>query len=106
MFNTLVAEVEGRMKVLADGCFHDAQGDPQNLLLCKRGHWNVRMIVETVLSMMTRCCNAKRMAHRTWTQFDAKLAFLTAAFNILVQWNGLTPDANGFVKLSIAELIP
>jgi len=57
------------------------------------------MLVETVLSMMTRCCNAKRMAHRTWTHFAAKLAFL-------VSWSGLAPDENGFVRLSIAELIP
>jgi len=63
------------------------------------------MLVETVLSMMTRCCNAKRMAHRTWTHFATKLAFLVAAFNVLVSSNGLAPDENGFVRLSIAELI-
>jgi hypothetical protein len=26
-----------------------------------------------------------------------------AVFNVLAQWNGLIPDANGFVHLSIAE---
>lgn len=106
VFNTLVGEFEGRMQVLADSGFHGAGGDPGNLLLCRRGKWNVRMMVETVLSMMTRCCNAKRMAHRTWTHFATKLAFLVAAFNVLVSWNGLAPDENGFVKLSIADLIP
>jgi len=31
------------------------------------------------------------------------LAFTMAAFNVLVQWHGFKPDANGFVHLSIAE---
>jgi hypothetical protein len=26
-----------------------------------------------------------------------------AAFNLLVQWHGLHPDENGFIRLSIAE---
>jgi hypothetical protein len=26
-----------------------------------------------------------------------------AVFNVLAQWHGFKPDANGFVKLSIAE---
>jgi hypothetical protein len=43
------------------------------------------------------------MAHRGWEYFQAHLAFAMAAFNMLVQWDGLQPDENGFVHLSIAE---
>jgi hypothetical protein len=35
--------------------------------------------------------------------FKARLAFTMAAFNILIQWDGLQPDQNGFIHLSIAE---
>src|SRR5262245_32183666 len=40
--------------------------------------------------------------HRGWEYFQARLAFTMAAFNVLVQWYGLPPNASGFVPLSIA----
>ena len=39
----------------------------------------------------------------TLDHFRMRMAFITAAFNLLVQWDGLQPDKHGFVKLSIAE---
>jgi hypothetical protein len=41
--------------------------------------------------------------HRVWEYFHARLAFTMAAFNVLVQWHGLWPNASGFVPLSMAE---
>ena len=35
--------------------------------------------------------------------FHARLAFTIAAFNVLVHWHGLRPNASGFAPLSIAE---
>jgi hypothetical protein len=61
------------------------------------------MLIETVLSMLTVICHFKKVMHRVWTYFQARLAFTMAAFNVLVQWQGLPPDAQGFVPLSIAE---
>jgi hypothetical protein len=46
-------QVDGRMIVLSDTGFHAAEGDPSNLKLCQRGEWEDRMLVETVLSMLT-----------------------------------------------------
>ena len=62
-----------------------------------------RMLVETVLSMLTLVCHLKKVMHRGWAYFQARLAFTMAAFNVLVQWHGLQPYASGFVPLSIAE---
>jgi len=45
----------------------------------------------------------KKAMHRGWAYFQARLAFTMAAFNVLVQWHGLQPNASGFVPLSIAE---
>jgi hypothetical protein len=65
--------------------------------------WEDRMLVETVLSMLTLVCHLKKVMHRGWAYFQARLAFTMAAFNVLVQWHGLQPYASGFVPLSIAE---
>jgi hypothetical protein len=53
-FQPLIKQFEDDMVVFADEGFHAKEGDSKNLKICKRGTWNVRMIVETVLSMLTR----------------------------------------------------
>src|SRR6266581_1287958 len=99
----LIRQVDGRMIVLSDTALHAAEGDPANLKLCQRGEWEDRMLVETVLSMLTLVCHFKKVMHRGWAYFQARLAFTMAAFNVLVQWHGFQPNASGFVPLSIAE---
>jgi hypothetical protein len=42
-----------------------------------------------------------RVKGGTHSYFQARLAFTMAAFNVLVQWHGLLPNASGFVPLSI-----
>jgi hypothetical protein len=102
-FHPLIARFEEEMIVLADSNFHAHAGDPTNLKICPRGTWNVRMVIETVLSMLTTVCHFKKVGHRVWKYFKTRLAFTMAAFNVLAQWHGFKPDANGFVSLSIAE---
>src|SRR6266852_3313342 len=102
-FQWLVRQCEEQMLVLSDTAFHAAEGDPTNLKLCERGAWEDRMLVETVLSMLRLVCHVKKVMHRVWAYFQARLAFTMAAFNVLVQWHGLQPNASGFVPLSIAE---
>jgi len=103
VFQPLIARWQDQMVILADHGFHARLGDPPNMMLCDRGEWNVRMLIETVLSMLTVVCHFKKVGHRVWDYFKARLAFTMAAFNILVAWNGLQPDENGYVRLSIAE---
>jgi hypothetical protein len=67
------------MIVLSDTGFHAAEGDPSNLKLCQRGEWQDRM-----LSMLTLVCHLKKVMHRGWAYFQARLAFTMAAFNVLV----------------------
>jgi hypothetical protein len=102
-FPWLMQQVEGRMIVLSDTGCHAAEGDPRNRKVCPRGAWQDRMLVDTVLSMLTLVCHVKKVMHRGWAYFHARLAFTMAAFNVLVQWHGLQPYASGFVPLSIAE---
>lgn len=102
-FHPLIEAFEDDMNVLSDTAFHAKEGDPPNLKLCARGTWNTRMLVETVLSMLTGGCHLKKVLHRTWAAFQARLAFTLATFNLLVQWHGLTPDPQGMIRLSLAE---
>jgi hypothetical protein len=102
-FQSLITRFQEEMVVYGDLGFHAREGDPPNLKLCRRGEWNERMMIETVLSMLTLVCHFKKLMHRAWGYFKARLAFTMAAFNLLVQWDGLEADADGFVHLSIAE---
>ena len=83
-FQWLIRQVEERMIVLSDTAFHAAEGDPANLKLCPRGEWEDRMLVETVLSMLTVVCHFKKAMHRVWAYVQTRLAFTMAAFNVLV----------------------
>ena len=101
-FRPLIATLDGQTVVLVDSAFHGQTGDPPNMKVCPRGTWNTRMLVETVLSMLTTVCHLKKLAHRQADYFRMRMAFITAAFNLLVQWDGLQPDEHGIVKLSLA----
>lgn len=61
------------------------------------------MLVETVLSMLTLVCHFKKVMHRAWAYFQSRVGYTMALFNLLVQWHGLAPDEDGYVRLSIAE---
>ena len=102
-FQPLVAQFADQMFIYADTGFHAHDGDPINLKICQRGERNDRMLIETVLSMLTTVCHFKKVSHRVWAYFKMRLAFTMAAFNLLVQWRGLQPDEDGVVHLSIAE---
>jgi hypothetical protein len=102
-FQDLVDSVADDMLVFSDTGFEKQDWHPTNLKLCKRGEWNTRMLVETMLSMLTTACHFKKVAHRVWSYFESRLGYTMALFNILVQWHGLQPDDEGFVHLSIAE---
>ena len=102
-FQSLVEEVAEEMVVFADAGFRKQEWFPDNLRLCQPGEWNERMLIETVLAMLTTVCHFKKVMHRVWAYFQTRLAFTMALFNILVQWHGLTPGEDGFVALTIAD---
>jgi hypothetical protein len=52
-FQELVDGVADEMVVFSDTAFEKNDWHPTNLKTCKRGEWNTRMLVETVLSMLT-----------------------------------------------------
>ena len=99
----IVDSVADEMVVFADEGFEKLDGFPSNLRLCKRGEWNDRMLIETVLSMLTLVCGLLKVMHRVWAYFKTRVGLTMALFNILVQWHGLLAQEDGSVPLSIAE---
>ena len=107
-FHPLIKKYDGQMLILGDSGFHvkttSEQCDPENLKVCKRGVWNERMLIGTVLSMLTHTCHIKKVGHRVWSGLKARLAFALAAFNVCCHWNGPKADENGSVSLSLLQV--
>ena len=101
-FQPLIAQCDNHMIVLTETGFHAKTGDPANMTVCPRGTWNTRMVVETVLSMLTTVFPSKKVGHRVWASFRARVAWTMAAFNRLARWS-LEMDDENMVRLSIAE---
>ena len=91
-----------RMVLFSDEGFVKQDWHPENVRICQRGEWNTRMIVETVLSMLTVVCHFKKVMHRVWAYFQSRLAYTMAMFNLLVQWDGIQVDEDGCVHFSLA----
>jgi hypothetical protein len=102
-FQSLIWPFEEPMIVCSATPFQARAGDPSHLKLCERGAWHDRRLIETVLAMLTLVTHVKKVMHRVWAYFQARLAFTRAAFNVLAQWHGLPVNEDGFVPLSIAE---
>src|SRR5262249_3768426 len=102
-FQALVDGVADLMLVFSDTGFDKKDWSPTNLKICKRGDWNTRMLIETVLSMLTTVCHFKTLSHRVLAFVCSRFAFIIVLFNLLVAWHDLKPDEHGFVHLSIAD---
>jgi len=89
--------------VLRDTAFHAAEDDPVHRTWGQRGAWNDRRLLATVLSRLTVVSHFQQVMHRVGVYCQARLACTLAAFHGLGQWEGLPPDEEGFVPLSIAE---
>jgi hypothetical protein len=101
-FQELAERHTQHMVLFSDEAFVKKDWHPENLKICKRGEWNTRMIVETVLSMLTLVCHFKKVMHRKWEYFKSRLAYTMARFNILVQWDGIQVDEKGNVHFPLA----
>jgi len=102
-FHPVVEPFIGQTIVLADYGFRDQEGVPENMKLCKKGTWNERMCVETALSMVTLVCDLKRIRHRVMDYIQARMAYVSAMFNILLDlFHQTHPDIDPY-KMGIAE---
>ena len=104
-FQETLATVD--MGVLTDTGFHRSErrgGDSGNLLLCSRGQANVRMIVETIFSLLSRLWNLKHITERAWKGIEARLASTVATYNLLWQWSN-EGNQTGYAKINLAQFV-
>jgi hypothetical protein len=88
--------------VLTDLGFRCKAGLPTNVKLCAKGTWNDRMPVETVFSLLTVVCQAKKMFHRTAHHLQARLAYTAAMFNVLTALDRQLHPGDPF-RISLAQ---
>jgi hypothetical protein len=81
-FQEIAERNTARMVLFSDEGFVKKDWHPENLRICQRGEWNTRMIVETVLSMLTLVCHFKKVMHRVWAYFQSRLAYTMAMLKI------------------------
>ncbi len=103
VFHPLIADFADDMVMFTDMGFHAKAGDPPNMKPYPRNTWNVRMVVETVLAMLPRVCQVKKLSQGRWPYVVARLSFTMALFSLLVQWDGLQLGDGGHVSLSFAQ---
>ena len=102
-FHLLVKPFIGTTIVLADYGFQDRDGVPENMKICKKGTWNERISIETALFLVTVICDLKRMRHRLAAYIQARLAFVSAMFIVLMDlFHFIHPDTDPY-PMSIAE---
>jgi hypothetical protein len=64
------------------------------------------MLVETLFSQRAGSFSLKKISQRVWPRAETRLAFVAAAYNLLVSWGGsLAADQNGYVPLGVAEFV-
>ena len=88
---------------LADDGVRDQDGVPEHMKMCTQGTWNERMWVATAVSLVTVIGDLKRIRHRLAGYIQARLAFVAAMVNVLMDvFHLLHPEADPS-KMSIAE---
>ena len=102
-FPPLREEVAGQRSVVSEDGFPAQAGEPPKLKLCHRGPWTTRLLVETGRSRLTGVCQLKKVRPRGWAYCQARRAFTRAAVKVLGHWQGLEPDPQGLIRLSLAE---
>ncbi len=91
VFLPMIEPLEGQTITLSDTGFECAAGVPENLKLCPKGTWNERMLLETILSMLTVVCRLKHLFHRTAKYVRVHLAYLAAMWTTMVTRTSLSP---------------
>ena len=102
-FNPLVERWNGQTMTLADDGFRDQDGVPETMQMGKQGTWHERMCIETALSLVTVICDVKRIRHRLAAYIQARLAFVAAMFNVLMDLFQISHPEADPDKMSIAE---
>jgi hypothetical protein len=88
-FRHVAHQYDQQTIALSDFGFKKAGEAARNLKFCEHKTWSERMIVETMLSLVTRVCRLKHLPQRVAIYLETHLAFVSALFNLLLTLNRL-----------------
>jgi len=84
VFREVATQYDGQTITLCDNGFRETEAPQQNLKYCQRGSWNERFLIETNLSWVTEVFNSKKMYHRVTEHLTARLGYMAALLNCLL----------------------
>jgi hypothetical protein len=83
-FRDLALAYNGETIALCDLGLREKDAPHENMLFCEKGTWNVRFSVETDFSWVCTLFNCKKIYHRKRQYIDARLGYMTALINCLL----------------------
>ncbi len=99
-FRPVAHQFDEQTIALSDFGFKKAGEAAGNLKFCEYKTWNERMLVETMLSLVTRVCRLKHLPQRLPIYLETHLTFISTLFNLLLSLNRLLePDATSHDRL-------
>jgi hypothetical protein len=84
-FRSVATVHDGETIALCDLGLRESGVPHRNLKYCERGSWNERFMIETNLSWVTQRFNAKKLYHRVREHLVARLGYMAALLNCLLQ---------------------
>jgi hypothetical protein len=84
-FNDTAQQYAERTISLADMGFRKKGADLQNIKICEKGIWNERFLIETLYSVVEGIFHSKKLYHRKDDYVTARLGYMAALVNCLLQ---------------------
>jgi hypothetical protein len=83
-FRDMPLAYNGETVTLCDLGLREKDAPHENMLFCEKGTWSERYAVETDFSWVCELFNCKKMYHRKRSYIDARLGYMTALMNCLL----------------------
>jgi hypothetical protein len=83
-FRDMPLAYNGETITLCDLGFREKDAPHENMLFCEKGTWSERYAVETDFSWICELFHCKKMYHRKQPYIDARLGYMTALMNCLL----------------------
>ena len=87
-FRDLTLAYNGETITLCDFGFREKDAPHENMQFCAKGSWSERFAIETDFSWLSQLCDSKKIYHRKRKYIDARLGYLAALFNCLLDLAG------------------
>jgi hypothetical protein len=83
-FRDMPLAYNGETITLCDLGFREKDAPHENMLFCEKGTWSERYAVETDFSWICVVFNSKKIYHRKQSYIDARLGYMAALMNCLL----------------------